>query len=706
MLPKEGSFSAVVGGNKRRNAHLLVGAILTIGTLLIGSRLTTSKGLLDTLAWLVLGFIATFFYLRWQLRSQEDSPDAIKERVRELESELREQVQIRSYGARRNLIEDPLEELGLDIEPRIGWVRDPRLVKPISEKLAGIGAAFESSQRRLLIVGEPGGGKTMAAYSLIQYLDETEGEQRTPLLVNLSAWEAQESLEAFLVDYLCSSVGYQVRQRFVADAFIRSRRYSLILDGLDEIPARFRTHFAERLDEFIRGLPSESAVVVTCRTQEYVVLHKNYPQGLGLVQAVQILSLTEQQLGRAFAALAKRDKEWEIFLSQRYTQVYEQVRDLLSTPLFLNLAAVGHFRPDQLLDWSTTKQELRGLVLERYLNRTLTNQRQYEPADARRYLTWLARFLNGAEVSPFGLKTLDSTVFDLANLTPPNPPRGYRVVSGLVIALVSALAGLEAEWIFTGSTVNISSLVESLLGWLVYGLTFGLVWELGADLLSRWSSNRSALSSHLIFAWPSTRQQRYAFLRKARMGLGIGLLFGVVLGLYAAIGLPRQALITTLVFGLGVGLGVGLILALILALIETRPVLITFRTPTEAGSRSLFAALIFGLIPTLIIGLVLGGFYALTGRGLDEALFYTVNTAVVFGPIVGLVVGMSNGGWFVLLQKVAHRRLARAGKLPSRSGDFLEWGIEKQILRRVGSGVRFRHDFIQQHLANISEDVS
>jgi hypothetical protein len=69
---------------------------------------------------------------------------------------------------------------------------------------------------------------------------------------------------------------------------------------------------------------------------------------------------------------------------------------------------------------------------------------------------------------------------------------------------------------------------------------------------------------------------------------------------------------------------------------------------------------------------------------------------------VGLVGGLNNGGWFVLLQKVAHRRLARAGNLPPGPYDFLEWGIERQIFRRVGGGVRFRHNLIQQHLARTS----
>ena len=489
---------------------------------------------MTTLGVILGGIVLIFLNARWQVRSSEETPEAIKAQVEQLHSELRSQVQSRSYGARSKLIAAPLKELDLDITPRVGWVRDPRLTEPepISGKTTDIVAAFTSSKRRLLIVGEPGSGKTTAAYVLIEHLDETEGDERVPLLVNLSAWEAQEDFEAFLIDDLCSPVGYQVRKPAVASAFIHSRRHSLILDGLDEIPAELRTHFSERLDEFVRGLSSEVAVIVTCRTQEYEELLGSHPAGLGLVQAVEILPLASQQLDSAFVELAKfDDKDWEAFLSQRHLTAYQRVRDLLSNPLFLNLAASGRLRPGELLNCHE-EQDFRALVLERYLDRALAEKSEHEPQDVRRYLTWVAQFLNGAKASPFGLKTSDSTVFDLANLTPPDLPRRYRLFGTLV------------AW---------------LGGWVVFGLI-------------------------LLFVWYF-------------VGLGLKL-------------------------RLGLGLGLGL--------------------------------------------------------------------------------GLRNGGWFVLLQKVAHRRLARAGNLSPRPADFLEWGIEQQIFRRVGGGVRFRHSLLQQHLVNTS----
>jgi predicted NACHT family NTPase len=292
----------MVGSPIRRWCHFIVGAALTVGTLIIGSllpaSLTAQQNWVIRAVLVAAALIVFTFYLRWQARSQEESPEAIKERVSQLKPELRKQVQARSYGTRRNLIEAPLRELDLDITPRLGWVRDPRLIEPepVSESIADdIVAAFESSKRRWLTVGEPGSGKTMAAYSLIEYLDKTEGaEGRVPLLVNLSAWEAQENFETFLIDYLCASVGYEVPERAVASAFISSDGYDLILDGLDEIPLRLREHFSDRLDEYVRGLAGEVGVVVTCRTQEYEELLAAHFTGLGLVQAVEILPLSSE----------------------------------------------------------------------------------------------------------------------------------------------------------------------------------------------------------------------------------------------------------------------------------------------------------------------------------------------------------------------------------------------------------------------------
>jgi hypothetical protein len=154
-----------------------------------------------------------------------------------------------------------------------------------------------------------------------------------------------------------------------------------------------------------------------------------------------------------------------------------------------------------------------------------------------------------------------------------------------------------------------------------------------------------------------------------------------------------------LTVGLVLGLSFGLVLGLGYGLLETRSVLITSRTPKEASSRSLIAALTW-----LGSGLVGGLVFALVG-GLVWAQVFALGVGLVEALVLGLDLALRNGGWFMVLQKVAHRRLARAGKLPSPPYDFVEWGIDKQVFRRVGGGVRFRHNLIQQHLASTAADA-
>jgi hypothetical protein len=146
-----------------------------------------------------------------------------------------------------------------------------------------------------------------------------------------------------------------------------------------------------------------------------------------------------------------------------------------------------------------------------------------------------------------------------------------------------------------------------------------------------------------------------------------------------------------------IALGLGLVLALVTGLAILLPEELAgggladkmFEVAADKGWEAggmLVTVLVVWLIFALGFGLVLG-----LGLGLVWGL--------PLGLSLGLVLALRNGGWFVLLQKIAHRRLARAGNLPPRPYDFLEWGIEKQIFRRVGGGVRYRHNLIQQHLA-------
>jgi hypothetical protein len=99
----------VVG--KRTHWSVWVGATLTVGGVFVVKQATTAlsdqQSWLATLGWFAAATIVTGFQQRWQSRSGEESPEALKERVSHLQTELRSQVQSRSYGDAASLLRPP-----------------------------------------------------------------------------------------------------------------------------------------------------------------------------------------------------------------------------------------------------------------------------------------------------------------------------------------------------------------------------------------------------------------------------------------------------------------------------------------------------------------------------------------------------------------------------------------------------------------------
>jgi MFS family permease len=148
---------------------------------------------------------------------------------------------------------------------------------------------------------------------------------------------------------------------------------------------------------------------------------------------------------------------------------------------------------------------------------------------------------------------------------------------------------------------------------MVAGLFLGMVVGLLGRLLGRMLHERTATRSRLTLVWPSAQQQRRDFLGRVGHRLSLGLTFALVFGLFMV--LSDNPLLEALVVGLLGGLGLGLGLGLVFGLVETRSVLVTPRTPKEASSRSLIAALFWllgGLLPGLLGGWAWGWVWCCT----------------------------------------------------------------------------------------------
>ena len=130
---------------------------------------------------------------------------------------------------------------------------------------------------RVIVIGEPGAGKTAAMILLLlaalEYRASRVGEERervpVPVWMTMGNWNPETTplrewaVERINLDHTALRA-HQYGEN-VADALLRSGEVALFMDGLDEIPEKMRPQALRRInDEATR-----TRIVLTSRIKEY-----------------------------------------------------------------------------------------------------------------------------------------------------------------------------------------------------------------------------------------------------------------------------------------------------------------------------------------------------------------------------------------------------------------------------------------------------
>jgi hypothetical protein len=146
---------------------------------------------------------------------------------------------------------------------------------------------FEEQGRSLLILGEPGAGKSTAMLELLRDLVEREPTGKVPVVFLLSTWSS-EPLDQWMVSELAKN--YNV-PKSVGRQLIAQRALVPLLDGLDEVPSDRRESCVRAINDFAAS-PLWSGSAVACREKEYRALEDK----LQLNAAMRIGELTRDQV--------------------------------------------------------------------------------------------------------------------------------------------------------------------------------------------------------------------------------------------------------------------------------------------------------------------------------------------------------------------------------------------------------------------------
>jgi hypothetical protein len=348
--------------------------------------------------------------------------------------------------------------------------------------------------RRLVILGEPGSGKTSAMILLLlAALDHRRGlpwprraAAPVPVWLTLGGWDpASQPLREWARGALNRDHPYLRAAEYGPDAageLLRTRRVALFLDGLDEMAEPARGRALERLRDEAGGL----CAVLTSRTGQY-----REAVAAGWLDNVAVIELRPVR-PRAAADFLMRDQaepqrdRWQRVCANLDANPGSVAARVMDNPLALSLArdAYQHDDPAALIDEQRhgTAEGLRRHLLARTLDLAYPNEDERQ--QVVRWLAWIAYHMGASR---------DLRWWQIPTWIPARQTRlAVGLLAGLAFGLAFGLAGglaggltarpgvepsmLEPRWPKSGETREI------LAGGLAGGLAFGLAGGLGGGL--------------------------------------------------------------------------------------------------------------------------------------------------------------------------------------------------------------------------------
>jgi DNA polymerase III delta prime subunit len=612
----------------------------------------------------------------------------------------------------------------LDLEERLDAVANPWNVileteesspQPLPEGTKVIDIFDQiGAGRTLLILGEPGAGKTTTLLELTRDLiarAEQDVNHLVPVIFNLSSWAVKrQKIADWLVEEL--NTKYQVPKK-IGQPWLEQQQLLPLLDGLDEVKAEYREQCLDALNAFHQEYGSE--LVVCSRIKDYNALSNR----LNFQSAVYIRSLTLEQASHYLSSVSSNFTGLRALIKEDTA-----LQELASSPLMLNIMVLA-YEGVAVEDLPRTevveegRKQLFDTYIEKMFKRREANQR-YSKAQVKRWLNWLAKRLYQESQSVFFIERMQPSL-----LSTTRQKWMYFINVGLIWGVsIGLIAGLSTNALLVGLIIGlafgvIKGLIHQLRFFLehipssrwqatlqngIYAIEVGLNFGLGHGLIiglinSDWKIGAIAglivwlitgLILGLIIApfWGLSRVSRYTInpvetlkwsWTSARDNMIFGLIGGMIgglsIGLMGGFGGFNGLLIGALSGGL-IGLGGGLI----------GPGIKTRTIPNQGIWQSAKITIIFVLGAVLWLGLI----------------FKLIGLPISLGIIHGLFFGpTSRAGEACLKHFILRVVFYSTGCNPWNYARFLDYATEHIFLQKVGGGYIFIHRLLLEHFAQM-----
>jgi hypothetical protein len=616
---------------------------------------------------------------------------------------------------------------------------------------------FAEANRSLVILGNPGSGKTITMLLLAKALAvaaTVDKREPIPVVFNLSSWSTQyPSFFEWLLSELREK--YFVPKR-MGRRFLDHNRLLLLLDGLDEVGDSKRASCVQAINLFIRR-PSISRIqfVVCCRREEYLTLTERIE-----AREMELEELAEGEVRRYVVQSSPNGAEIKKALEEN-----ETLDAVSRSPLMLNFIRAVYETPSSGLipkKWPTRIRECRDSVLDAYIETKLA-QLSTSVKSGDKWLSWLGGHMYRDSQSVFLSEHLQPIW-----LSSDSEKYTYVILSRMISALIVVLLGVGIMVLSQGASslmwigeakptlppIGLIDVRDGLWSWVAItgglgGLVFGLI-DL-AILLSTDSSwvrkyfpSGSKFLSFVSAAFNVGICTLVFFLAAAlrfNIGKGIygGMIYGVAFGLvfwfrgreqtlasdiktadrlaWSWAGLPR-GLGWGLIAGSIIGSGVGLVVALIsgakagkyIALLSLAGAVLIggilgVLKKVSVGERktSPNQGINMSMLNTfwifVYVGLPCLVLFWIVGGVLKGSTRLPFESAMFFGLVLGLLVAFSYAGLDVIYHYVLRGILTLSQGLPFRYLGLLDQATALGLLRRVGGAYVFYHPLLKERMA-------
>jgi len=617
----------------------------------------------------------------------------------------------------------------------------PNRVLPPGTRIADV---FDDVGQVLLILGEPGSGKTTMLLELARETisrAEKDPVQPIPVVFNLSSWiEPAQSLAGWLVDELMSK--YYIPEK-IAKAWVESYQLLLLLDGLDEVAAQRRDACVKAINEF--RMEHLVPIVICSRKAEYKALTTL----LKVDSAVCIQPLTEKQVSDYLDNFGE-----ELTAVRKMLQDDEPLRELSRSPLMLNIMTLAYKGASvedlQHLDIiEGRRKHLFNKYIDGMFNRLARTRSEVYPRDKTiKWLSWLAENMSREAQSVFLIEKMQpawlQTQFQQRQYTTNTElipwlilGVSYGMISGLILGpIINKIGVLDFGPIGVLIIVLVAALIGGGIGRLILGPFPGFYLLSFLRQISEPQKTRKIVKSpkwswrNLFRSIDETKERietvetmKWSW-KKAKKLLILGLIIGPLAGL---LGGPAFGLILWLIFRpffewkeLAIN---GSILCMVLGPVCSTIILLIGGTmlvglsygeveertvPNQGIQQSIKNAIIVFSI-TIIASALLAGLGVVVlvvslepNVGLnDVTLKYAVYFVLSLVFLLGFSLALEYGGLSAIQHYVLRFILYRNAYIPWNMVKFLDYAAEQIFLQKVGSGYKFIHRLIQEHFASL-----